>query len=114
MISVFQIDLALSAVSLVLLLYLLYVYVRIYIEMKQRFTLGLIVFTLLLILKSLPPIGREGPFGFGGRFPHNNSTFMPSPNDGTPTLDLDFVWIRIIPQIIELGAVIVLVWLSRE
>lgn len=109
-----RIDVVLSLVALGLLVYLLFVYVRLYRQLRQRFTLGFIVFTLLLLFNNLP-----------GTFFHLRRAIGPDERrriiGGRPPPDLGFdaggegfVYLRLIPTAFELVAIGVLVWLSRE
>jgi hypothetical protein len=103
--TVETVDLALSVVSLALLLYLLAIYVRLYRQLRQRFTLGFILFTVVLIAQVVPGLA------FHALFPPP----MPD-NDRGPPLGGQpaFLLLRLFPNALELVALAVLVGLSRE
>lgn len=104
-----RIDFVLSVVGLVMLLYLLGVYVKLYRQLRQKFTLGFIVFTVLLLANNLP-----------GTFFHLRRLGGPPPGGRPPPLldadgpDVAFVLLRLVPNVFELVAIGVLIWLSRE
>jgi hypothetical protein len=70
--SYLTLRLALSTLNILLVVYLLFVYVRNYLAVKSNFALGLIAFLfsfLLYALSSLPLVHTLfGPFGIGGVF----------------------------------------------
>ncbi|MCX6777102.1 MAG: hypothetical protein NTY73_04015 [Candidatus Micrarchaeota archaeon] len=70
--SYFTLRFALSILNTLLVVYLLFMYVRNYLVLKSNFTLGLIAFLfsfLLYALSSIPFVHTLfGPFGIGGVF----------------------------------------------
>jgi hypothetical protein len=70
--SYFTLRLVLSIFNMLLVVYLLFVYVRSYLLLKSNFTLGIIAFLfsfLLYALSSVPIVhGFFSPFGIGGVF----------------------------------------------
>jgi len=70
--SYFTLRLVLSIFNMLLVVYLLFVYVRNYLLLKSNFTLGIIAFLfsfLLYALSSIPVVhGFFSPFGIGGVF----------------------------------------------
>jgi hypothetical protein len=103
-------DLVLGLASLVLLLYLMFIYVRLYLELRQKFTLAFILFTGLLLVNNLSGTGflirqvllpqvRPRPPG-------------PGPAEfGEPNA---LLFLRLVPSALEFIALVVLVWISRE
>lgn len=102
-----RIDLALSVLGLVLLLYLLAVYVKLYTQMRAKFTLGFILITVLLIFHNLSGTGF-----------HAHRAARPPPRPGLDRFHGEepnaFLFLRLIPNVLELAAIGVLIWLSRE
>lgn len=70
--SYFTLRLVLSVFNMLLVVYILFVYVRNYLLLKSNFTLGIIAFLfsfLLYALSSIPFVhGLFGPFGIAGVF----------------------------------------------
>ena len=68
----FMLRLALAALNAILIIYLLYIYVKNYLRLKSGFTLGLVAFLfsfLMYALSSLPLMRMAlGPYGIGGMF----------------------------------------------
>lgn len=107
-----EIDLTLSVIGLILLAYLLYVYLRLYSQLRQRFTLGFVVFTILLLAHNLSATfynARRLFFGTGFR-----DRPPPVPPGGFDQDATAFLFFRLIPSVFEFVAILVLVWLTRE
>ncbi len=106
-----EIDLALSLASLALLAWLLVTYVRLYLQMRQSFTLGFIIFAGLLILQNVMGTGflAHRLLGIGPR----RGGGPPPPPLGTddPT---GLLFLRLVPSALQLVALGVLVWLTRK
>lgn len=104
-------DLLLGFLSLAILVYLLWVYVGLYREMHQPFTLGLVIFAAILLLQDLSTVlylvaGEVGSDLLGAREAVEPRVFEADP--------LAFLFLRVLPTTLEFLALAVLAWLTRE
>ena len=110
-----DVDLVLSLASTAILVYLLYTYVRLYVQLRQRFTLGLILFASLILIHNISGtfflLGRQ--FGFRDRHGPPPGNFTGPPHTGFNDNDT-FLWLRLVPTFLQFAALIVLAWLTRE
>jgi len=112
--TVTSIDLVLSVANLAILVYLLAIYVRLYRQMRQKFTLAFIIFAGLLLFQT-----AAGTAFLAGHFLHGAPPGGPMPpppmEPGSSFVDAGgLVFLRLIPQALELVALLILLWITRE
>ncbi|MHB8584342.1 MAG: hypothetical protein ACYDDF_00685 [Thermoplasmatota archaeon] len=108
--TISDIDLLLGLANLALLVYLFVVYLRLYLELRQKFTLAFLLFSALLILNNLSGTGfylRRFVTGPIGPLPPSGPE-RPFSNEGA------LLFLRLVPSVLQFVALVILVWITRE